>query len=67
MLNAPRESADCYTRVPETLPKEVLDRMHAPPKPDYPIIDAATLATFLMSPEQELRPCDKHHAKKAGH
>ncbi|KIY69103.1 benzoquinone reductase [Cylindrobasidium torrendii FP15055 ss-10] len=33
-------------QVPETLPQEVLTKMYAPAKPDYPIIDAATLATF---------------------
>lgn len=33
-------------RIPETLPQNVLDLLHAPPKPDYPIIDADTLATF---------------------
>jgi NAD(P)H dehydrogenase (quinone) len=33
-------------RIPETLPDEVLAKMHAPPKPNYPIIDAAKLATF---------------------
>ncbi|KAJ7615929.1 flavoprotein-like protein [Roridomyces roridus] len=33
-------------QIPETLPQEVLTKMHAPPKPDYPIIDAAKLATF---------------------
>ena len=31
--------------MPEILPQEVLDKMHAPPKPaDVPVIDAATLA-----------------------
>lgn len=34
------------SRIPETLPESVLTLMHAPPKPDYPIIDADTLATF---------------------
>ncbi|KAJ7143988.1 flavoprotein-like protein [Mycena epipterygia] len=33
-------------QIPETLPQEVLTKMHAPAKPEYPIIDAATLATF---------------------
>ncbi|KAJ7708080.1 flavoprotein-like protein [Mycena rosella] len=33
-------------QIPETLPQEVLTKMYAPAKPDYPIIDAATLATF---------------------
>jgi len=38
-------SATIY-QIPETLPQEILTKMHAPPKPDYPIIDANTLATF---------------------
>ncbi|KAJ7055952.1 flavoprotein-like protein [Mycena amicta] len=33
-------------QIPETLPQEVLTKMHAPAKPDYPIIDPTTLATF---------------------
>ena len=33
-------------RIPETLPQEVLTKMHAPPKPDYEVIDAQKLATF---------------------
>ena len=33
-------------RVPETLPAEVLEKMHAPPKNEIPVIDAATLATY---------------------
>ncbi|EPQ50433.1 flavo protein WrbA [Gloeophyllum trabeum ATCC 11539] len=33
-------------QVPETLPGEVLAKMHAPPKPSYPIISPAELATF---------------------
>ncbi|KAJ7615899.1 flavoprotein-like protein [Roridomyces roridus] len=33
-------------QIPETLPAEILTKMHARPKPDYPIIDAAKLATF---------------------
>ncbi|TRM55504.1 flavo protein-like protein [Schizophyllum amplum] len=33
-------------QIPETLPESVLQLMHAPPKPDYPIIDADKLATF---------------------
>ncbi|KAJ7673970.1 flavoprotein-like protein [Mycena polygramma] len=33
-------------QIPETLPQEVLTKMHAPAKPDYPIIDATKLATF---------------------
>ncbi|CAG8533774.1 4913_t:CDS:2 [Diversispora eburnea] len=31
-------------QVPETLPQEVLTKMHAPPKPDIPIITATKLA-----------------------
>jgi len=33
-------------RIPETLPTEVLTKMHAPPKPDYPIISANDLKDF---------------------
>ncbi|KAJ7063959.1 1,4-benzoquinone reductase [Mycena amicta] len=33
-------------QIPETLPQEVLTKMHAPAKGDYPIIDPDTLATF---------------------
>jgi NAD(P)H dehydrogenase (quinone) len=33
-------------QVPETLPQDVLTKMHAPPKPDYPIIAAADLTEF---------------------
>jgi hypothetical protein len=32
-----------HPQVPETLPAEVLDKMHAPPKPDVPVITAAEL------------------------
>jgi NAD(P)H dehydrogenase (quinone) len=32
--------------VPETLPEEVLQKMHAPAKPDYPIITPEILATY---------------------
>ncbi|KAF7368576.1 flavoprotein [Mycena venus] len=38
-------SATIY-QIPETLPQEVLTKMHAPGKPDLPIMDAQTLATF---------------------
>ncbi|KAF7378174.1 flavoprotein [Mycena sanguinolenta] len=38
-------SATIY-QIPETLPQEVLAKMYAPAKPDYPIMDATTLATF---------------------
>ncbi|KAI0000679.1 NADH-quinone oxidoreductase [Russula compacta] len=33
-------------QVAETLPQEVLTKMHAPPKPNYPIITPAELANF---------------------
>lgn len=33
-------------RVPETLPQEVLTKMHASPKPDYEEITPDQLATF---------------------
>jgi len=33
-------------RVPETLPEDVLGSLHAPPKPDYPIITPEILATY---------------------
>ncbi|KAJ7333365.1 flavoprotein-like protein, partial [Mycena albidolilacea] len=33
-------------QIPETLPQEVLTKMHAPAKSDHPIIDANKLATF---------------------
>jgi len=36
---------DIY-QIPETLSTEVLAKMHAPPKPDYPIIDAEKLSTY---------------------
>jgi hypothetical protein len=34
------------TRVAETLPQEVLTKMYAPPKPNYPIITPEILSTF---------------------
>ncbi|KAG4027324.1 hypothetical protein MFRU_031g00720 [Monilinia fructicola] len=37
--------ADLF-QVPETLPQEVLTKMHAPPKSNIPTIDPATLATY---------------------
>jgi len=37
--------ADIF-QVPETLPEEVLAKMHAPPKPDYPVIDATIIAKY---------------------
>lgn len=33
-------------RIAETLPDEVLAKMHAPPKPNYPILPAADLPSF---------------------
>ncbi|KAL1697286.1 flavoprotein-like protein [Schizophyllum commune] len=33
-------------QIPETLPQEVLAKMHAPSKPEFPIIDAKSMATF---------------------
>jgi len=37
--------ADIY-QVPETLPEEVLSKMHAPPKSKYPTIDPVTLEKY---------------------
>ncbi|TAQ89803.1 hypothetical protein B7494_g1899 [Chlorociboria aeruginascens] len=37
--------ADIY-QIPETLPEEILTKMYAPPKADYPIAEAATLAKY---------------------
>ena len=47
----PREELEFYNsvvtnRIPETLSAEVLTKMHAPPKPNYPIIDAEKLSTY---------------------
>ncbi|KAK7034626.1 flavodoxin-like fold protein [Paramarasmius palmivorus] len=33
-------------QVPETLPEDILAKMHAPPKPSYPVISAADLPQF---------------------
>ena len=33
-------SPHCSPQVAETLPEGVLEKMHAPPKADYPILDA---------------------------
>jgi NAD(P)H dehydrogenase (quinone) len=38
-------TCDIY-QVPETLPEEVLAKMHAPPKGDYPIITADKLTEY---------------------
>jgi NAD(P)H dehydrogenase (quinone) len=35
-----------HSRVPETLSEDVLKLMHAPPKPDYPIITKELLVTY---------------------
>jgi hypothetical protein len=42
-------SAHAYplrARIPETLPEDVLAKMHAPPKPDYPVIAPTDLPKF---------------------
>nr|GAT52634.1 flavoprotein [Mycena chlorophos] len=33
-------------QIAETLPEEILTKMHAPPKGNYPVIDPTTLATY---------------------
>ncbi|KAG8887329.1 hypothetical protein FRB99_004286 [Tulasnella sp. 403] len=33
-------------QVPETLPEEILQKMHAPPKPDYPVIQPTDLLQY---------------------
>jgi len=33
-------------QIAETLSQEVLDKMHAPPKPDYPVLEPADLVNF---------------------
>lgn len=33
----------CDSRVAETLPEEVLQKMYAPPKPDYPVVKPTDL------------------------
>lgn len=38
-------TADIY-QIPETLPQEVLTKMHAPPKGDYPVITTEKLAEY---------------------
>ncbi|KAK9238655.1 flavoprotein-like protein [Lipomyces kononenkoae] len=38
-------SATIY-QIPETLSEDVLTKMHAPPKPDYPIASASTLTEY---------------------
>ena len=39
----PRTSFKVHAQVAETLPQDVLERMHAPPKSDDPIVDAHAL------------------------
>jgi NAD(P)H dehydrogenase (quinone) len=34
------------SRIPETLPEDILQKMHAPSKPDYPIISVSELKEF---------------------
>lgn len=34
------------SRIPETLPQEILDKMHAPEKPNYPVINVDQLTEF---------------------
>lgn len=34
------------SRIPETLPQEILDKMHAPGKPNYPVINVDQLTEF---------------------
>ena len=33
-------------RIAETLPADILEKMHAPPKPDYPILAPTDLVNF---------------------
>ncbi|KAJ3798356.1 1,4-benzoquinone reductase [Lentinula aff. detonsa] len=33
-------------QIPETLPQEILEKMHAPQKPDYPVISVDQLTTY---------------------
>jgi len=33
------------SQVPETLPEGVLEKMHAPPKPDVPIVDVHDISS----------------------
>ena len=39
---------DLSQRVAETLPEEVLAKMHAPPKPDIPVVTPATSRTTML-------------------
>ncbi|EAU82170.1 NADH-quinone oxidoreductase [Coprinopsis cinerea okayama7 len=38
-------TADIY-QVPETLSQEILNKMHAPPKPDYPLITVENIVNY---------------------
>jgi NAD(P)H dehydrogenase (quinone) len=40
------ESDKIFIRIPETLSTEILAKMHAPPKPDYPVISVDELKNF---------------------
>ena len=43
--SVPGVTCDIY-QVPETLPEEVLAKLHAPPKGDYPIITAEKMTDY---------------------
>lgn len=38
--------ANVTPRIPETLPQEILTRLHAPEKPDYPVITPDIMVTY---------------------
>jgi NAD(P)H dehydrogenase (quinone) len=44
-IEAAGGKVDLY-QIAETLPQEALSKMHAPPKPDYPIADPSTLLEY---------------------
>lgn len=39
-------SPHLYTRIPETLPEDILAKLHAPAKPAYPVISPEDLPKF---------------------
>lgn len=40
VISCPQEPSNLHLQVAETLPQEVLDKMHAPPKPkDIPVVN----------------------------
>jgi NAD(P)H dehydrogenase (quinone) len=45
-LEAPRPCLTRLFRIAETLPQEILTKMHAPAKPDYPVIQPDELVNF---------------------